>query len=99
MENAILYGFVIAILSILLDFLLGVFISIKKKEFSINKLPQFLANNIFPYIGGLGIIALVAFFVPEFEYLFYAGVGFVALKYSKEALIDKVKMLIQGTEP
>lgn len=95
LENAILYGFVIAICSILLDFLLGVILSVKKGKFEISKLPQFLASNIFPYIGGLGVVALMALWVPEFDYLFFAGTAAVALKFSKEALIDKLLKVLK----
>jgi len=94
LENAVLSALVVALCSIMIDFIMGVLISIKDKTFSVNKLPQFLASNIFPYAGGLTVVALLAIYVPELNYLFYAGIGFVTLKFSKEALIDKLKRLL-----
>ena len=84
----------VAIATILLNFVLGVLISIKKHEFDINLLPKFIATDLFPYIGGLMVLALLSVYLAELEYLYYAAVSMVAVKFSKEALLDKIKVLI-----
>lgn len=91
--DAIITSLIVALCSILLDFILGVLISIKDKTFDLSKLPQFLKTNLFPYIGGLLVVAAVAIWVPTLNYLFYAGGALVTAKFCKEALLDKVKLL------
>jgi len=51
-DSTILNSLLVVLASILLDMLMGVFISIKSNSFSFSKLPQFLASNVVPYIGG-----------------------------------------------
>ena len=94
-SNPIIASLLITMITIFLDTFFGVLISIKNKEFDITKLPQFIATNLFPYIGGLITIACVAYFIPQFEYLFYAGTAMVAIKFTKEALIDKMMKLFE----
>lgn len=93
MNLLILNLLLVVLMSILLDTILGILISIKAKAFDISKLPQFLATNVLPYVGGLVVLAAFANYVPELNYLFYTGVGIVTLKFTKEALIDKVTQL------
>lgn len=95
MGEGIISMLVVVLCSIMLDWVISVFISIKNKEFSVNKLPQTLITNVFPYIGSLLVVALVAIYVPYFEYVFTAYAGLVILKFSKEALIDKVKLILK----
>jgi hypothetical protein len=94
-DSAILNSLLVALASIILDMLMGVAISVKNSTFSLSKLPQFLANNVFPYVGGLIILAVFANYVSNLAYLYYAGVGLVTVKFSKEALIDKLKLLFE----
>lgn len=91
----ILNSLVVILLIIVLDFLMGVLTSIKNKTFDFCKMPQFVATNIFPYVGGLCVIALMAIYVTEMEYLYYTAAGLVGLKFSKEALIDKMVVLFK----
>jgi len=93
-DSAIISALIVCLASIGLDFIIGVLLSIKKSEFSLSKLPQTIGKNIFPYIGGLIILALAGNYIPELTAVFYAGVGLVTVKFSKEALIDKVKELM-----
>jgi hypothetical protein len=84
-----------ALASILLDVLMGVCIAIKTGTFCWCTLPKFLSTNVVPYVGGLIILALFANYVSELDYLFYAGVGLVTFKFSKEALVDKLNTLFE----
>jgi len=93
-DTIILNSLLISLASILLDTIMGILISIKAKTFDVSKLPQFIAGNVFPYMGGLIILAVFANYVPDLAYLFYAGVALVTVKFSKEALIDKLKTLL-----
>lgn len=95
LENAIIGSMVVALATILLDFTLGLLISVKQKTFDVGKLPQFLANNVLPFVGGLAVIAIMAVFVPALEYVYYAGVALVAVKFSKEALLEKMTLLFK----
>lgn len=91
----ILNSLLVALGSIVLDMLLGVGMGIKSGTFSLSKLPKFLASNVVPYIGGLIILAVFANYFSEMEYLFYAGVALVTVKFSKEALLDKLTALFE----
>jgi len=92
-DTLILQSLVVCLASIGLDFVLGVLISIKESTFNISKLPQTIGKNIFPYVGGLLVLALLGNYINEFNAIFYVSAGLVALKFSKEALIDKIKTL------
>lgn len=83
----------LALMPILLDTLFGILVSIKNRTFSVSKMPQFLVTNVFPYIAALVTLALLSAYLSELEYLYYVAVGMVALKFSKEALLDKMKQL------
>lgn len=93
LSNPILNSLMISLITILIDTVLGIMVSLKNKEFDVSKLPQFIATNLFPYIGGLVVIGIGAYYISSLEYLFYAGNALVIIKFSKEALIDKLKIL------
>jgi len=92
-STAIFKSLILVVAVIMLDFVLGMLISIKKKTFEVGLLPKFLATNLFPYVGGLVVLALLSVYLAQMEYLYYAAVGLVTLKFSKEALLDKIKEL------
>lgn len=94
-SSTIINSLIVVLGSIILDFLVSVLISIKDKTFDVSKLPRFLASNVLPYMGGLIILAGFANFIPDFMSLFLGGVGIVTLKFSKEALLDKFKLLFK----
>lgn len=48
-----------------------------------------------PFVGGLAVIATMALFVPAMEYVYYTGVALVAVKFSKEALLEKMTLLFK----
>ena len=92
--SSVIFKSLIAVLvTILLDFVLGVLVSIKDRTLQLSVLPQFIATNLFPYVGGLVVLALLSVYLAQLEYLYYAAAGLVALKFSKEALLDKIKEL------
>lgn len=91
--SSIFQTLIIVLTTILFDVLVGVLISIKKGRFDLSILPQFIKTNVFPYMGGLLVLALLSAYLPEMEYLYYAAVGIVTLKFSKEALLDKIQEL------
>jgi hypothetical protein len=94
-DPTILNSLLVVLASILLDTVMGVFLAIKTNTFNLSKLPQFLASNVFPYVGGLIILAVFANYITDLNYLFYAAVGLVTVKFSKEALIDKIQTLFE----
>jgi len=92
-SSAIFKSLMVVLAAILLDFVFGVLISIKKEKFDLSVLPKFIATNLFPYVGGLVVLALLSAYLAQLEYLYYTAAGLVALKFSKEALLDKIKEL------
>lgn len=85
----------IVVAGILLDAVLGVLNTFKPSEenFDIRKLPQFIAQNVFPYVGGLAAVALVADRVGEpYNYVFYFFAVSVVAKYVAE-IKDKLFLL------
>ena len=56
--SAIFKSLMFVLAAILLDFILGVLISIKQETFDPGLLPKFIATNLFPYVGGLVVLAL-----------------------------------------
>lgn len=83
----------IVLAPILADFVLGVLISIRRGTFSLSVLPRTVATNIFPYIGGLLLLAFLSTYSEEMQYLYCLFMTLVTLKFSKEALYDKIKAL------
>ena len=78
---------------ILLDTLLGIILSLKAGTFNLRKLPQFLATNLLPYVGGLLVLALTAYiagdYTAQIAALFYAAAAATAAKFLAE-IKDKV---------
>lgn len=82
-------GLLVIILLIIVDALLGAIAAFKAGDFDFKKLPQFLAVNVLPYVGGILIIGLAAALVPEpfneiFAVVFYGSAIAVSLKYVLE---------------
>ena len=92
-EVAVLRAMLLVISLILVDAVFGVFKALKEKIFDFRKLPAFVAANIFPYIGGLVVIGILAEYVGEpYRALFYLIAVFVGGKYLAE-IKDKVAAL------
>lgn len=76
---------------ILVDTVLGILLSIKQGQFDFRKLPQFLAKNVLPYVGGLLILGLAASFSVEISALYYASATAASAKF----LIDVKDKIVQ----
>lgn len=96
-----------AILTIIcLDTVLGILIGFKDGTFTLSKLPEFLSKNVLPYMGGLSVIAIMAVYVNQvdpstgaiIEGIYYTASATVALKFTKEALLDKTRQLFSTPE-
>ncbi len=79
----------VIILLITVDALLGAINALMAGEFTFGKLPQFLAVNVLPYVGGILIVGLTAGLLPEpfneiFAVIFYGSAAAVSLKYVLE---------------
>lgn len=92
-------GAILAI--ILLDALLGVILSIRAGTFNVRKLPQFLATNVFPFAGGLFVLALAVLFAgdygPQIAAIFYAAAAAAVAKFIAE-IKDKVVQIFGQIE-
>lgn len=85
--------YVVAI--IVADAVLGILKTFKpdNENFDLRKLPQFLSENVFPYIGGLIVLGVVAEFANgPITVLFYTASVTVAAKFVIE-IKDKVTNL------
>lgn len=94
-DYTIWYALLIVTAAIVLDAVLGIVNTFKPdtENFDFRKLPQFVATNIFPYVGGLGMLALVANVISEpFSVIFYPVAVAVLLKYLTE-IKDKLAKL------
>ena len=93
LELPVFTALLIVLAAILVKTCFGIILAIKEKEFDVRKLPQFLATNVVPYIGGMAILAYVAHLAGgPFGYLFYAVALAVLAKYLAE-IKDKVQQL------
>jgi len=89
----------IVVAMILVDFLMGVFISIRDGVFDFKKLPQFVCSSILPYIGGLLVLAIVAQYIGDlYLELFLSISGLVVVKYIVN-IKDKVFVLFGVKKP
>jgi hypothetical protein len=83
---------------ILLDTIFGILLAIRDGRFDFRKLPKFLITNVFPYCGGLAVLALMAEYLSvKFEWLysqwlFNALAAPVSLKFLIEAKDKIVKL-------
>lgn len=81
---------------ILADTFLGIILSIKARAFNVRKLPNFIAVNLFPYIGGLAVLGLAAYFGGAYSIqiaaIFYAAAAATAGKFIAE-IKDKAKQI------
>ena len=92
-STLIVQSLLVVLAVIFVDAILGVMLSIKTKTFSLSILPDFLVSNIFPYVGGLIVLALLSVYMAELEYLYWFAATVVTAKFSKEALLDKITAL------
>lgn len=97
-EIGIGMSLVIVAMLIALDTILGILKGIKLKDFHWDLLPQFLATGVLPYLGGLVVLAGMAYFIAEpFRAMFYAAAAAIAAKYISDVW-DKLRFLF-GAAP
>lgn len=87
LDAFVILGNVAVVLAV--DFLLGVLLSIRRHEFDWDRLPDTLADNVLPYLGGLAVLAFAAKSV-SIEPIF---LGAVAVYLPKLLLDVKDKVL------
>ena len=100
LELSVWKATLIVVAAIIVDAIVGVLATFKKENenFDIRKLPQFVASNIFPYVGGLVVLATVAEYIgTPYDGIFYPIAGAVLLKYLAE-IKDKLVNLF-GVAP
>lgn len=85
-ELQIMTALSVIVAAILLNAVAGVVLSLKKGEFDITLVPQFLARHVFPDVGGLILLLVLLASAGEligepFDWLFYLVAGAVLAKY------------------
>lgn len=66
---------------IVCDVLMGIVLGIKEGTFSFQKLPSFLKQNIFPYLGGLLVLGVFSVTNPEIRLIYFASVAATTIKF------------------
>ena len=87
--------FMVVLVAILVDTALGILRTFRPDQpnFDLRLLPRFLAENVFPYVGGLLVLAFAAEFMDAvFGAVFYGAAAAVFGKYLVE-IKDKVLIL------
>jgi hypothetical protein len=92
-NSTILYGLYISLGFILFDTLLGYLLAYKEGTFDWSKVPNFVSKNLFPYIGGLLLLAFFALINSDLESVFWIATAGVSVKFGKEIIMEKVKKL------
>ncbi len=94
-DYTVWYALAIVVAAITLDALLAVINTFKKdtENFDLRKLPRFVATSIFPYVGGLALVAVLANVIGDpYSALFFPVAGAVLLKYLTD-IKDKLSIL------
>jgi len=92
-DAGIWWSFLLVAIAITLDTLFGILLGIKNGELDPRLLPQFVLTGVLPFLGGLLVLAILAYYTgPAFEGMFFAAVAAIAAKYSKD-IWDKLKLL------
>jgi len=94
-DPIILNSLLVSLAFIFVDTLFGVILSIKNKDFLIKELPRFVSTAVFPYIGGLIILAIFANYIDDFMPIFILIVGLVSAKFGIETLKEKIFKLFE----
>ena len=80
---------------ILADFIFGVLLSMRNKNFSFSKLPEFVETSLVPYIGGLLVLALFSNVNTELDALFFTIAATITAKFLAD-IVTKVGQLFSG---
>lgn len=99
-DPAILLGLKLAFIAIATDAIFGWIFAVTRGAFDIRLVPQFLRTNLFPYMAGLLLLAIVTVAAPDYKPLFYFICTIVTAKFGVEALKDKlIKFFKPANEP
>lgn len=79
-------------LFIIADALMGIIKAAKAGEFSFVELPRFVSTSVLPYVGGLIVLAALAWATEYFAPAFLIIAGLIAAKYFVE-IIQKAIVL------
>lgn len=79
-------GLTVAIILVLIDFALAVLVALKKNQFEFEKLPDFLATGVLPYLGGLVVLSFGKRFIPAFEVVYVGAVAAIMASYISSAV-------------
>ena len=82
---------------ILADFIFGVLLSLRNKNFSFSKLPQFVETSLVPYIGGLLVLALFSNVNTELGALFFTIAATITAKFLAD-IVTKAGQLFNGLQ-
>jgi len=85
-------AFIVVVVLIVVDLLLGVLVSFKQGKFDLSQLPAFLESDIIPSLGGLLILAVASALVSQLQALYFAAAAAAAAKYLKD-IKDKATVL------
>jgi hypothetical protein len=66
---------------IVLDTIFGILVAVKKGEFDLQKIANYLAKSVAPYIGGLGILYIASFVNGEIKTLFALSAGAAGVQF------------------
>lgn len=90
MDSMLLLGVKVALITIFADTLFAWVLAFKQGNFNIKLVPQFLARNVFPYVGALVITAGIATLDESFMPLFAIATAGVTAKFGYEAIKEKL---------
>ena len=82
---------------ILADFIFGVLLSMRNKNFSFSKLPEFVETSLVPYIGGLLVLALFSNVNTELGALFFTIAATITAKFLAD-IVTKAGQLFSGLQ-
>lgn len=98
-ETGVWWSLVIVAGIIGADTLLGILLGLKGKEFDLRVLPQFLMSGVLPYLGGMLVLAILAYYIAvPFAGMFYTAAAFILGKYFYD-LVEKFKCLFGEIGP
>ena len=82
---------------ILADFIFGVLLSMRNKNFSFSKLHEFVETSLVPYIGGLLVLALFSSVNTELGALFFTIAATITAKFLAD-IVTKAGQLFNGLQ-
>lgn len=92
-ETGVWWSLVVVAIAIAIDTVLGILLGLKNQQLDLRLLPQFLFTGVLPFIGGLLVLAILAYYIEvPFAGMFYAAAATIAAKYAADVW-DKLKLL------